>query len=101
MDLTSQLLGLIKDSLGFFRILVVLMLSLGFLKTALSLWLNYKIKKLEHKSTYQVVFDGNNNHRAISLTTAEKIEFEKLERHLLNNQILLADKNDKDKKSAA
>lgn len=101
MDITNQLLEMIKDSLHYFRFIICLLIIVGFLKTALTMWLNYKIKKLEHKSTYQVVFDGS--HRAINLTTSEKIEFEKLERHLINSPMLLAEtkKQEDEKKSAA
>lgn len=100
MDLTNQLLELVRDSLHYFRFIICLLIVIGFLKTALTLWLNYKIKKLEHKSTYQVIFDGN-HHRAINLTTSDRIEFEKLEKHLLNNQMLLSEKSNEDKKTAA
>ena len=98
MDITNQLLGLLKDAMWSLRFFVGLLIVVSFLKTCLTLWLNYRIKKLEHKSTFQIVCDGN--HKAINLTTSEEIQFERLERHLINSQFLISE-CDKDKKNAA
>lgn len=99
MDIVNQLLEMLKDSLHYLRFIIVLLIVISFLKTVLTFWFDYKIKKLEHKSTYQLVVDEN--HRAISLTTHEKIDLGKLEKHLFTDRSLLASANKEDEKKAS
>lgn len=88
METTNFLLEMIKDTIHHFRFIIILLIALSAFKTCLTLFLNFKMAKLQSKNNYEMIVNKDGT-RAIKLTTSEKIDLKKMGGYLSEDEKIM------------